>query len=144
MVRAHTRENPSYFIQRWRHLYGSLPKGLYIVKNEPLAQVLAKTDVALMFRSTVMLNCLFNRIPIIMPGWIDFDWRKVLDDIPGIYMADDFPDIENCLEEWLGQPPSISDEVVNNFVHPPGAGGDIFCAHVKDLMNRARLTQGLS
>ena len=70
VVRFHPAENPSDFVDRWQQSWGPTPPGLFLSKHEPLNEILAKTDVALMFRSTIMLNCLVNDIPVIMPGWI--------------------------------------------------------------------------
>ena len=104
-IRFHPRENPGEFVRRWRRLYGPLPSEIRLHKNEPLSKTLAETDVALMFRSTVMLNCLASGIPFVLPGWIDFGWNRLLQDIRGIYLAPDFPEVEKKIGEWLDQPP---------------------------------------
>ncbi len=135
LVRCHPLENPSDFIKRWEFFYGPLPAGLQVGKHEPLDEVLAQTDVALMFRSTVMLNCLVNRIPVIMPGWIDFGWNQALVNVPGVYLAPDFPELEQRVRDWLHSPPILSEETAAHFVKPPGTGQDLFVSLVNDLMS---------
>jgi len=126
MVRAHPLENPSDFKRRWQRLIGALPAELSIGKYEPLPQVLARTDVALMFRSTVMLNCLASGIPIVMPGWINFGWNPALSNTPGIYLATDFPDLEERIREWLDCPPLVDKKVAEQFIASPCAGREAF------------------
>lgn len=101
-------------------------------------QILAETDVALMFRSTIMLNCFASDIPIIMPGWIDFGWNRALMDINGVYLANDFSDLEARLMEWLDQPPQLSKDVAEYFVRSPEDGRDAFCSLVSNLMLGSR------
>jgi len=139
LVRAHPLENPSDFVKRWEYFYGSLPPGLHMGKFEPLDEALAHTDVAVMFRSTVMLNCLTSRIPVIMPGWVDFGWNQAIRDIPGIYLANDFPDLERQLVEWLDRPPELNKDVSEFFVRSPGVGRDAFCSLVDDLIAGRKL-----
>ncbi len=72
VVRPHPRENPSEFLHRWKRLFGPLPREITITNQNSLPEVLGETDLALMFCSTVLLHCLANDIPAVMPGWIDF------------------------------------------------------------------------
>jgi hypothetical protein len=133
-IRVHPGENPFDFIQRWRHLYGSLPSEIHLTKDDPLSQTLADTDVALMFRSTVMLNCMANNIPVVIPGWIDFGWNKALKKVSGIHLADDFNDLEERLIEYLEDPPQISRETVEPFVKSSGTGEGGFSLLIEDLL----------
>ena len=134
LVRCHPLENPADFVRRWEVLHGHLPMGIRISKHEPLDCVLAKTDVALMFRSTTMLNCMASEIPILMPGWIDLGWNQALRSVPGIYLASDFSDLENRIKEWLDQSPEIPKETFEYFVQSPEQGRDAFCSLVEDLI----------
>jgi CDP-glycerol glycerophosphotransferase (TagB/SpsB family) len=133
LVRCHPLENPYDFVKRWKQLYGPLPMSLRIEKHEPLDRVLERTDVALMFRSTVMLNCMLAEIPVIVPGWIDFGWNQTLKKVTGIYLAIGFADLEKCLEEWLKEPPRLSGRSVEYFVRSPGEGEDSFRSVVERL-----------
>jgi hypothetical protein len=122
LIRAHPLENPADFLARWRYLYGSIPPSLRISKNEPLSAVLDQTSLSLMYRSTVMLDCLARGIPLIIPDWIHFGWNDALRDVSGIYLAKDFSDLAGRTEEWLEQPPQMTREVVRYFIRPPGEG----------------------
>ena len=145
-VRAHPAENPYVFVQRWRHLFGrdaALPR---ISKQEPLSDILEDTDVALMLRSTVMLNCLASGIPVVMPGWIPTGWNEALEAIRAeqqIYLARDFADIENRIRGWLARPPQPRQ--TGRLLRPAGEGGDEFDAFVRQLCSNSsmRTTAGI-
>ena len=135
VVRCHPLENPADFVQRWLCRYGRMPSGLRISKGDSLDKLLSRTDVALMFRSTVMIDCVANKIPVIMPGWIDFGFsRDKLLDIPCVYFADDFIDLENRIHEWLKDPPQMDEKILNFFVQPPRIGREQFRAMLKNLV----------
>ena len=85
-----------------------------------------------------MLHCLVNRIPVIMPGWIDFGWNQALKDVPGIYLAPGSPELEERVKEWLSSAPSMSKEVAEYFVQSPRAGQALFRSMVNDLINQGR------
>jgi hypothetical protein len=134
IVRVHPLENTSDFVERWRHWYGSIPPSLHLSKRDPLSEILARTDVALMFRSTVMLNCLASGIPVVMPRWIDFGWNQELVNLPGLCLARDFPDLEHRITEWLNQPPQIPREAGEYFVRSPGRGRSDFRSWLDGLI----------
>jgi len=138
LVRAHPLENPSDFVKQWKKLYGPLPPRLRVGKHEPLNDVLAQTDVGLMFRSTVMLNCMANGIPILMPGWIDFGLNKVLKEIPGVFLADDVSSLESRLLEWIDDPPKVPERAVEYFAQTPDTGRESFVSLVNDLLASGR------
>jgi hypothetical protein len=137
IFRAHPQENPSAFVQRWSRFHGPLPPEVQVSKNEPLSQVLSQTDVALMFRSTVMLDCLANKIPVVMPGWIDFGWNHALTSLSNISLAADFSDVEQRLTEWLSTPPQTAGDLPEFFVGPPGMGRNRFVSALQDLLSPA-------
>jgi hypothetical protein len=125
-IRAHPLENPQDLTSRWHELYGPLPARLRIVKEEPLEVTLKNTDLALMYRSTVMLNCLANDIPVVMPGWIDYGWNDGLVELSNCYLARDFRDLEERLRLWLKVQPQDSEPPNANFLHPSGMGKEDF------------------
>ncbi|MEI9476256.1 MAG: hypothetical protein WCO26_06740 [Deltaproteobacteria bacterium] len=135
IFRAHPRENPSAFVQRWSLFHGPLPPEVQVSKNEPLSHVLSKTDVALMFRSTVMLDCLVNKIPVVMPGWIDFGWNHALTGLSNISLVSDFHELQQRLIEWLGEPPQEAGNLSEFFVRPPGIGKDKLIAALQELIS---------
>lgn len=114
-VRFHPAENPSDFVRRWRACYGALPGNLRLSKREPLNELIAETDVALMYRSTVLMNCLVNEIPVVMPGWIDFAWNEQLGSVEGIYLATGFDDLKRQLAAWLEHPPKMDPGMSKRF-----------------------------
>ncbi|HEY6328538.1 MAG TPA: hypothetical protein VI756_04305 [Blastocatellia bacterium] len=133
-VRAHPAENPHVFVQRWNHFYGKeacLPR---ISKQEPLSDVLEQTDLALMLRSTVLLNCLANGIPVVMPGWVPTGWGDAVDALRGesqIYPAQDFSDMEMTVRQWLTSPPVAQES--SPLLRPEGEGIDEFKSIVARL-----------
>ena len=89
--------------------------------GRPLAADLAQTDLALMLRSTVLLDCLASGIPTLIPGWIDFGWRCSLPDLDGLRIATDFDDLEKTLTAWIDALPVFDAEGKESLVSPPGA-----------------------
>lgn len=138
IVRFHPRENPASFIQRWQRLYGAIPDNVLLNKNEPLADVLAQTDVAIMFHSTVMLNCLSSNIPVIIPGWTDFGWNQALENVDGIHLARDWENLEACLNAWLEQPPQFPAETFQHFISPAGLNEAKFRELTQHLLTTAQ------
>jgi hypothetical protein len=136
-VRVHPLENPADFVSRWKFVAGSVPANLKIGKHEPLESVLAETNLALMFRSTVMLNCLENSIPVIIPGWVDFGWNNALLEVPGVYLARSFSDLDAKIRQWLDHPPEMGGEVTDYFVRPAGEGEAEFTSLIRDLCKSA-------
>jgi hypothetical protein len=51
-----------------------------------------------------------------MPVWIDFGWNKALVDVPGVYLKDEFTDLEQQFSACLEDPPEISQERTEDFV----------------------------
>jgi hypothetical protein len=121
IVRFHPLENPIDFKKGWERIYGKMSVNLQFSKYEPLNEVLAQTDVALMYRSTVMLNCMINNIPVIMPGWVDFSWKQALDNVPNVFVAENFDEIEHCLREWIKSRPETNREITDYFIQPAGS-----------------------
>jgi hypothetical protein len=90
--------------------------------------------MALMYRSTVMLNCLANGIPMVMPGWIDYGWNDDLGELTNCYVAQDFRDLEARLWSWIEQPPPDSEEKNNHFLRPSGTGRKEFTSIIGSLI----------
>ena len=88
-----------------------------------------------MYRSTVMLDCLAQEIPVVMPGWIDYGWNADLTKIPGLYLAEDFSDLEEKILSWLQHPPDWSEAAVQKLVSPPGGGQDKLRLLIEKLLS---------
>jgi hypothetical protein len=134
-VRPHPLENPSDFLDRWGQLYGALPAQVKLDDHNSLQETLRQTDLALMFRSTVMLNCLAQGIPVVMPGWVDYGWNADLREMPGLYLAKDFIDLEENILSWRQQPPDWPGAAIQKLVRPPGEGQDNLHCLVNKLLN---------
>jgi hypothetical protein len=114
-IHCHPLENPSDTLRRWREVAGRPPRGVTVEKHRPTPDLLRETDVALMFRSTVMLDTLASGVPLVMPGWMDLGLNRHLAGIPGIHLADDLGDLERTLLSWLDAPPPVPDETRRRF-----------------------------
>ena len=137
-VRCHPLENPASFLDDWRRRFGPVPAGLEVEKGGSLETLLDQTDVALMFRSTLMLSCLGRGIPIVLPGWIDFEFNGALGELPGVHLARDPDDLEECLERWLDDPPEIPRAAVAPLVAEPGTGHGVLAGRLRELGGEAR------
>lgn len=133
-IRAHPLENPAGILALWRARFGPPPPHLTISKARPLEADLAETDLALMFRSTVLLRCLVSGIPVVMPGWMDFGWSERLEPGGGIFAAPDFARLEDRLTAWLEEPARV-DHQAQDLVAPPGGGREAFRELVEDLIS---------
>ncbi len=132
-IRGHPLENLSDLTRRWQQRFGELPQHLQLSQNEPLSSVLEQTDIAIMFRSTVLLDCLARDIPVLIPGWIDFDWNHSLQQISGIRLVTDFPDLKRQLKAWLKSPPALDRRQTRHFLRPAGEGERAFRTLLAEL-----------
>jgi len=133
IYRAHPGENPDDFLSLWRTLHGTVPTGVNVSKHEHLADIISDTSMAFMYRSTVIMDCIVNSIPVMMPGWIDYGWHEALQDVPGVYLAADFSDLEMRIREWVKNPPVVDEAAVYRFVRPLGEGEAEFREMVRRL-----------
>ncbi len=115
-IHCHPLENPADIIRRWREVAGDVPREVSVRKHRPTPDVLRETDVALMFRSTVMLDCLASGLPVVMPGWIDLGLNRHLEGMSGVHLAGDLADLERTLVSWLDRPPAVPEETRRRFV----------------------------
>ncbi len=115
-IHCHPLENPSDILRRWRDAAGPTPGEISVGKHRPTPDLLRETDVALMFRSTVMLDALASSVPVVMPGWIDLGLNQHLTGLRGIHLARDLADLERTLVSWLDRPPAVPEETRRRFV----------------------------
>ncbi len=135
-VRAHPLENPADLLGRWRRHHGDLPPPWSVSQREPLRDVLARTDVAILFRSTVMLECLASGIPMIIPRWPWFTWQERLEDIRGVHLAADFDDLLATALAWIRDPPPMDRRQTRGFLRPVSKTGEGLEQFVSDLIER--------
>ena len=132
-VRAHPLENPDDLFGRWRRRHGALPPGIELSQRRPLDEVLAETDVAVMFRSTVMLDCFASGIPMVIPAWPELGWRDRLEGVRGVRLAADFDELAATLEAWIREPPRMDREESRAFLRPAGEGRDDLARWLAEL-----------
>lgn len=135
-IRTHPLENPHDILGRWRKLYGRMAARMKIVNhNDPLNVTLEKTDIAIMYRSTVMLNCLTNGIPVIIPGWIDYCWNDKLHNLSNCFLAPDFQAIKDQVTYWINEKNLLPQDYMQHFVRIPDEGKDYIQYFIKNLMD---------
>ena len=132
-IRAHPLEDLTELAQRWTSRRGPIPPMVKFSKEEPLDQILAATDVALMFRSTVMLNCIAAGIPVVMPGWIDYGWNKALEEVRCVSLARDFADLQERLSARLSAWHSDDSNGASHFVRHSDEGREKFVSTMRHL-----------
>ncbi len=103
-VRLHPMDRVETWSSAWSRWIGPVPSGLRFQKGGSLEPLLADTDVAIMFSSTVFLNCLASGIPVISLGWYPFMWRRELEAEGLVHYADD-PEEVLALVSDLGRAP---------------------------------------
>jgi hypothetical protein len=123
-IRAHPQENMGDFVAHWRSRKGCFPPDIELSQYEPLHNVLQRTDVALMYGSTILLDCRLNGIPAVLPGWIDNGWSSEIRRIDGLHFAESFGDMRSVLQSWISHPPQVTTGRENMLVSPMGAGVD--------------------
>jgi hypothetical protein len=74
-LRAHPMDGLDQYAVAWRENYGALPKNLALDKGTPLEPLLARTHIALMVFSTVVMDCITHGIPVVGLGWYDFMFK---------------------------------------------------------------------
>ena len=95
---------------------------------------MAETDVAIMFRSTVMLDCFASGIPLIIPRWLEFNWQDRLEDVRGVHLAADFDDLGRTLDAWLADPPRMDRRRTRAFLQPASGDGEELAALLSGLV----------
>ncbi len=135
IIRFHPAEDVQDFVGMWTEKYNKLHRNLILSKREPLSDILEKTDIAIMFRSTVMLNCMASSIPIIIPGWINFGWNRDIEGHKGIYPAKNMEDMKNLIINCLNNNSEIKSDNFSFFLDMQGKP-------VENLNDILRFTKG--
>lgn len=116
LIRVHPSDRPEFWRQCLEEKRGFLPGQIRFSGEEPLEWVLQETDVAVMFFSTVFLNCLASGIPVIGLGWYPHIWQSHLRKAGIIRMARSMGEALKLVKS-AGRPeaaPSLAD-----FLAPP-------------------------
>ena len=91
-VRIHPMDRIDTWRSAWRKQVGALPSRLRFEKGGPLEPLLEWTDVAIVFHSTVFLNCAASGIPVVALSWYPSMWREELEEAQLVHFADSIQD----------------------------------------------------
>jgi hypothetical protein len=98
LVRVHPAEALEFWRNPVERKFGRIPPGVSFSKEEPLTEVLEKTDLAVMFFSTVFLNCLASGIPVMALRWYPHIWMEPLAHEGLIHMGQDIGEVLNWVD----------------------------------------------
>jgi len=107
-VQVHPMDRINTWRTAWIKYAGTLPASVRFDKGGSLEPVLRETDVAIMFFSTVFLNCIASGIPVVSLGWYPFMWREALEREGLIHFADSLDEAWELVLGLSSQSPSIS------------------------------------
>jgi hypothetical protein len=86
-VRIHPSERLASWQSHWRRA-GADPSVVVFDKGSPIDRVIAETDVAIVYFSTVFLQCIRQGVPVVSLGWFPLMWRKQLEKRSAVFFAD--------------------------------------------------------
>jgi hypothetical protein len=69
LVRVHPGDRIENYTREWVRRFGRVPASVRFSKGGSLDPILQETDVAVMYISTVFLNCVASGIPVINLAW---------------------------------------------------------------------------
>jgi len=105
------RLHPGDQITPWRRALeaatGSSSPEVRFSKEEPLASILQETDLAIMFFSTVFINCIASGIPVIGLGWYPHIWQGPLKQSGVVHFASSVAEVVEFANRLLQQPRNI-------------------------------------
>lgn len=107
-VRVHPADHTATWREAWKRHCGHVPPDVYFDKGGSLERVLARTDVGLVFFSTVFLNCIASGIPVVSLGWYPLVWRGRLERKNLIHFVDSLEEAMTVIER-LAQEPVVPD-----------------------------------
>jgi hypothetical protein len=88
MVRVHPADSILTWQQAWQRLTGAVGANVTFDKGGELQRVLPRTRTALMYLSTVLMNCLASEVPMVSLGWYPTLWRERLEKMSAVNFAD--------------------------------------------------------
>ena len=85
-----------------------------------LDDLLARSAVAVTFCSTVFLDCLRHRVPIISFGWHDFSYKSQMEDYGVFHFCESLEDLQRLIHRALpGNLPEFSASVAPFLANTP-------------------------
>jgi hypothetical protein len=97
-VRVHPVEKVSDWRRAWLSHVGPIPRSVRFDKQSALEVILTRTDVGLVFDSTVFLDCLAAGIPVVAIGWLPNPWRSALRNTDRMFFADSMSEAFRLLQ----------------------------------------------
>lgn len=88
ILRAHPMDELERYAQVWMEKDGKLPSGLELNKGTPLEPLLERTGNAVMFFSTVLMDCAAHGIPVFGIGWYPTLYRAQIEAMGAIEYKD--------------------------------------------------------
>lgn len=107
-VRVHPADHTATWQEAWKRHYGRVPPEVHFDKGGSLEHVLARTDVGLVFFSTVFLNCIASGIPVVGLGWYPLVWQDRLERENMTHFVDSLEEAMTAIE-ILAQEPVVPD-----------------------------------
>jgi hypothetical protein len=108
-------------------------------QGEGLDELLARAAVAITFCSTVFLDCLSHKVPVISFSWHDFSFKRQIEDYGVFHFCDSLSELSELVQEALsGELPPYADSTepfldsnsgdeircqINRFLNPQEARG---------------------
>ena len=114
IVRVHPAESVRRYqqiVERTQH-EEVLQVSVSYSQGGSLEELMTMSKVAVLFYSTVMLDCMRYSVPTISLGWADYSIRRMIDEAGTVHMARDLKDLSSLVEQAVkGELPSSIDRV---------------------------------
>ena len=138
-IRAHPLEDPGAFLGVWKGRHGGSLQHVRFSQREPLQEILTATDIAVMLRSTVMLDCAASGVPTAILSWFDNDWSEPLRDVTGFHVARSLSELRSVLRRWIERPPEVDSTRLQRFIASPSSAA----SEIERLLAKREPSSGL-
>ena len=120
IVRVHPAESVRRYSQIVEKLLRSenLHAEVEYSQGGTLDSLMARSKVAVLFYSTVLLDCLRYGVPIISFAWSDYSIRRCLDEAKVVQMARDYADLADWVSASMEEGLDMSREILDYFLEP--------------------------
>jgi hypothetical protein len=119
IVRIHPAETEEPWRTSLEDEFGAVPPEVRFSKEEPLSAVLEKTDLAVMYFSTVFLDCLAGGIPVIALGWYPHIWQKHIESRGIVHFARSLAEVWSLVDST---PKPEKGQPLKEFLDQPAKG----------------------
>jgi hypothetical protein len=119
VVRIHPAEAVEFWSVPLKEKFGTLPPEIRFSKEEPLSAILEEADLAIMFFSTVFLDCLASGIPVIALGWYPHIWQKPIESRGIVHFARSLAEVSSLVDST---PNPVRGQPLKEFLVQPAKG----------------------